>query len=74
MIWGDVERCQMSVEEIARGVKQCEGNKEHWVTLRKWYGIIIDLGSHNSIMKIMQNLYVSHIDIVHWEHIWHTHS
>lgn len=29
LIWGDVERCQTSVEEIARGVKQCQGNKEH---------------------------------------------
>ncbi len=35
----------------------------------------INLTSHNLIMKIVQNsfnhkLYVSHINIVHWKHIW----
>jgi hypothetical protein len=40
-------------------------------------GWITNLASQVLIMEIVQNLfihnsYVSHIDIVHWKHIWHT--
>jgi hypothetical protein len=33
--------------------------------------IITNLTFHDLVMKILQNLYISHINIVHWKHIWH---
>ncbi len=45
--------------------------------IRQGFTIILNLTSHDLILDIMQNslncnLYIFHINIVHWKHIWNT--
>jgi hypothetical protein len=47
-----------------------------WIFLLEEVLYITNLTSHNLVMKIMQNpfihnSYISHIDIMHWKHIFH---